>query len=182
MANLIELQAQALELAGGDPTQAAELLQQAADHATQLSAALEAPLPSPLDMIDWSGDRAVIGYWLHIGRTKLDIMPDMYGEYVPFNMRDDIKSISKGDDGYWRFFAPKTKKKLLYSRQLLQDFRGNPLVGFDVHHLRGPDENCLESLQIKPARAHRAEHGREGGHTNAGRGRGPGGSKRKRCW
>ena len=87
------------------------------------------------------------------------------------------------DGGYWKMHVPVSNRKVRFHRQLLQDFLGDALEGKDAHHgRRGLDYNCTWDLEPKPLALHRAEHGSEGGRGSNGRGRGPGGTKRKRTW
>ena len=126
-------------------------------------------------MMDWSSEhRDVVGYWAHVGPTEVEW--DFFGEYIPYNLQGDYKKISKTTaDDYWRFYLPKTKEKVLYSRQLMKDLRQDPLLDFDVHHLGPRCRNCLADLAVDLSDDHRRRHGREGGLRNRGRGLGLGG-------
>ena len=176
-----QLQQQALELAGGDPTLAAQLLEAAAAHAEQMSTLIERPcmLPEVIDMIDWSSaDKRVVGYWVHCCPTEIEA--GFCGEYIPYSLHGKYKRVAEGGDEYWRFYLPCTKSKKIYSRQLLQDLRSDALSFFDVHHKNGKSKNCVVDLEVILAKNHRQKHGREGGLTNRGRGKGPKGKVMKR--
>lgn len=181
MLSSVELQHQALMLAGGDPELAAKLLQEAAEHAEQIARVVDVPsrLPEVIDMIDWaSTERRCVGFWSHVGRTELE--HGFWGEYVPHNKHGHIMSVAEGADDYWRFHLPIVRSKVMYSRQLLQDLRKDPLTAFDIHHENGKAENCLKDLGVELKGPHRAKHGREGGAATRNKGKGPGGKRLKR--
>ena len=144
-----------------------------------------------IEMRDWDGSGAIVGYWKSTEdeeETLLDMDRGrgLYSDYVPHNLRGHRVATALGtNDGYWQMHVPVSNRSTTFHRQLLQDFLNNPLLGQDAHHgLRGIDYNTTADLAARPSGPHRATHGREGGQASSskGRGRGPGGAKRKRPW
>ena len=172
--------------------EAAQALALRGDSANQPAITTDDARADYLDMKDWNAaGTPVVGGWLHVGRCVLgyafneqrQCCDELVGEYVPINLCGEHLSLSKDfTTNTWRFYLPQARVKIHYHRQLMQDYYMDALIGFDVHHLRGRDANIVSDLVPYLQGPHRRNHGREGGRANRGRGRGPGGTKRKRPW
>jgi hypothetical protein len=124
--------------------------------------------PEIINMVDWAGSGEVVGCWVHIGPCWLDGNEDkkMMSDYAPMNFKNRVISTCFAKK-YWKIHLPRSKKRMSFHRQLLRDFHGSKLDGFDVHHRdRNKYNNCLANLQRRVASRHRSDAGRDGGRGN----------------
>ena len=108
--------------------------------------------PDVLQMKDWGRPgQMVVGEWRLVGRTVLANTAGgvpMYCDYRPHNLNGQPLPASLNGRGYWKIHLPAPiDERVDLHRQLLRDFLGDELRGFDVHHRHGKHSNCVDDLE-----------------------------------